>query len=144
MKGPITSGDIDDLLEHPSICSLNSPSTILNINNIEPSTKLKEDDVTIEDFIRSEVRSAAIDFLDCPIRLDHKPHVPYVKYNYLCHITNHFHPSTKIGNGTLSEVFKGVTETSNIPMAIKRIRSDCDEARKMMISEGNENNETIV
>ena len=125
LQRPMPVDDTIDFTQYPSVCTQAS----LSIEALEM------EDIMIEDTIESAVENS--DFLDCPIPPEHGLAVPYVKYSYLCHITNVFHPSTIIGKGGFSEVFKGVTTRSNIPLAIKRINSDTDEARKLMNSEGN-------
>jgi len=89
--------------------------------------ELKEEDVILENLILSAPVSQ--DLIDCPIELDHELLVPEMSNRYLSHITNGF--STKIGSGLFSDVFKGITERSSIPIAIKRIRSNYEEAMQM-------------
>ena len=62
--------------------------------------------------------------------------VPYVKYDYLWHITNGFHSNMKIGTGGFSEVFKGLTKRSNIPLTIKKLDFGREKAYKLMNFEG--------
>jgi len=89
--------------------------------------ELKEEDVILENLILSAPVSQ--DLIDCAIELDHELLVPEMSNRYLSHITNGF--STKIGSGLFSDVFKGITERSSIPIAIKRIRSNYEEAMQM-------------
>ena len=60
--------------------------------------------------------------------------VPCMKYIYLCHITNSF--AKRIGKGSFSEVFEGVTRSKEIPLAIKRLHSGDDETKKLVNFEG--------
>ena len=64
--------------------------------------------------------------------------VPCIEYIYLCHITNSF--AKKIGKGSFSEVFEGVTRGKQIPLAIKRLHSGDDETKELVNFEGSENN----
>ena len=113
-----------DFTEFPSECSQHSLSMDV----------LEAEDIMLEDTIESAVENS--DFLDCPIPPEHGLDVPYVKYSYLWHITNGFHNNMKIGKGGFSEVFKGETTRSKILLAIKKLHSDSDEAKKLMNFEG--------
>ena len=89
---------------------------------------LEAEDIMLENTINSEVNDS-----DCLDSID----VAYVACVYLRHITNDFQKEGSIGKGGFSEVFKGVTRQSAIPLAIKRLDSNSDEERKIMKFEGN-------
>ena len=83
---------------------------------------MEAEDIMIENTIKSEANNSDVMW------------VPYV---YLRDITNEFKIS--IGKGGFSEVFKGLTRQSKIPLAIKKLNSNSDEERKIMKFEGNKN-----
>ena len=77
------------------------------------------------------------DFLDpsMPIPPENALSVPYVKFSYLCQITNGFDEARHIGRGGFSEVFKGETSRSKHLVAIKKLK-DSPDARDLMNFEG--------
>ena len=127
LQGPVPNNDTEDFTLYPSDCSQASLSMEV----------LTAEDIMIEDTIESAEENS--DFLDYPFPPEHGLNVPYVKYSYLYYITNYFEQSAKIGKGGFSEVYKGVTRRKQIPLAIKKLHSGSEEAKKLMNFEGNEN-----
>jgi len=76
---------------------------------------VEAEDIMIENTIKSDANNSDVMW------------VPYV---YLRDITNEF--KIPIGKGGFSEVFKGLTRQSKIPLAIKKLNSNSDEERKIM------------
>ena len=73
-----------------------------------------------------------------PIPPEHALEVPYVKFDYLYHITNGFQKSRVIGRGGFSEVYRAETSRSKKSLAVKKLKDSAD-ARDLMNFEGNGN-----
>ena len=127
MQRPVPTDDTEDFTLYPNECSQASLS--MEVLTLE--------DVMLEDTIESAEENS--DFIDCPLRPEHGLNVPYVKYSYLFNVTNYFDQRAIIGKGGFSEVYKGVTRRKQIPLAIKKLHSGSEEAKKLMNFEGNEN-----
>ena len=111
---------LNSFSEDPLQPTLDLPTVDLDV--------LEAEDIMLENTIKSEVNNS--DFFD-------STEVAYVACVYLRHITNDFQKEGSIGKGGFSEVYKGVTRQSAIPLAIKRLNSNSDEERKIMNFEGN-------
>ena len=127
LQRPVPTDDTEDFTLYPIECSQASLSMEV----------LTAEDIMLEDTIESADENS--DFIDCPFRPEHGLDVPYVKYCYLYNVTNYFDQRAIIGKGGFSEVYKGVTRRKQIPLAIKKLHSGSEEAKKLMNFEGNEN-----